>query len=583
MSKAISATLSLKSPLLMVLAFMVSSYSLLAQSDPGVTTRILSTRIAVGEPGRLEFRCENGQPEGAPREIDVPGLTVRFASESSNFNIINGQRSFSTSLFYSISGSKPGNYRIPSVTIRIRGKEFQTDAIDLQVFERTNQPNATQPDGSPEPYYATLTTGAETIYPNQLVPLELKAYAIGARSIDSVASADLAQNGIFVKPFRKNITNDREFVGDTIYSTATLPTHLFFMRPGEFKLGPATVVLRTIETNNNRQQGLFSIFTQTRPRQIASGQITVKVSPLPDAAPASFTGGIGNFDISGSATPNEMMVGDPISIQFQVDGIGNLETMTAPVANLPEDTWRTYEPKKEIVVNSDGSNPGNATFSMVAIPLKEVTELPPFEITFFDPAKHTYITKTIPAVPLKVSPDKTMTPAAAPSVQLSDSSDSEPSPPALPAAEKPEATFNDVLHIRTSSPKWRPYVATPTTPAAVKSTHVFGTICLLSMLGLFAFRKIRQHAARKDLSGSPKTFKDAVRKLSKSTPAADGHYQSMIDTLDLWEKENTRASQQSLANVSQVKAQLNAALYHPSKKTSLDDTEIMNFIRSLVK
>ena len=109
-----------------------------------------------------------------------------------------------------------------------------------------------------------------------------------------------------------------------------------------------------------------------------------------------------------TASPTAVKAGDPITLEFEVTGPGNFNTVEAPVftASNP-DAWRTYAANKMVdpVQVSDGSKPGRATFTQIIMPKELLTEIPPFELAFFNPVIGQYSVRKTSAIPIQVTPD----------------------------------------------------------------------------------------------------------------------------------------------------------------------------------
>ncbi|HPJ71529.1 MAG TPA: BatD family protein, partial [bacterium] len=130
---------------------------------------------------------------------------------------------------------------------------------------------------------------------------------------------------------------------------------------------------------------------ERRPFVLRSDPVSIRVLPLPGGAPASFTGGVGNFDLEVEVAPRRVKVGEPFTITVSVRGIGNLGSVGMPAIDLGEG-FRTYEPeietKPEVVGGRIG---GTKIFRTAVVPLEDGDlQLPDVVLSFFDPVRKSY-------------------------------------------------------------------------------------------------------------------------------------------------------------------------------------------------
>ena len=196
-------------------------------------------------------------------------------------------------------------------------------------------------------------------------------------------------------------------IGGRIYSTHSFETSLFAIAAGEITVGPCTIPAMYYESQQYAR--VPSIFRRANRSTFTSNSFKLKVKPLPEQGkPADFTGAVGTFELTQNASPTTLEVGDPISIDLHVSGVGNFDSLEAPVMTNTEG-WQLY-PARELVQNlSDGITDGKITYSQVAIPLQQHREIPPFRLSYFDPKREKYFLASSDPVPIDVAPDATTT------------------------------------------------------------------------------------------------------------------------------------------------------------------------------
>jgi hypothetical protein len=144
-----------------------------------------------------------------------------------------------------------------------------------------------------------------------------------------------------------------------------------------------------------------------RSRQVTvrASDLKIEARSLPSGAPDAFSGGVGVFSISASASLTNVTQGDPVTVNVVVKGRGNVHGVGEPTRPGTNDL-KFYDPKGTLETRIEGTVlTGEKTFEYVTIPTSsgEVT-LPPFRFAFFDPEKKRYQSvQTLPIV-LNVTP-----------------------------------------------------------------------------------------------------------------------------------------------------------------------------------
>lgn len=521
-----------------------------APTDDSLTVNVLRDRVAIGEIGQIFIKIRNGEAT-LPERIDAAGLEVNFSGQQSSTSIVNGVRSFETTYFYRFRGDEPGTYTIPEFEIRIDGqggeRVAKTRPLVITVVE--NDGAASVDTDATKPYFGKLELVRDTFYVNELVPFTLTAYVRGRNAIHDIVSASLEHESFVIKGFREVRTDGAE-VGNSYYSSAVIPSHLFALKPGSHRIGPAEIALRTLDSD--RGFGLSSFFQRTVTREMVTNTVNVTVKPLPPGAPASFTGGIGAFELSARPSVATLGVGDPLSMEFEITGIGNLRTMAAPVLAVPQTgLWKTYEASKELKdeEDSDGFVTGTVRFSQVIIPEARVEAVPEFQLSYFDPSKETYVTLKAGPFPITVTQSA---PAADSSV---------PSDISSPTARRPEPSFSDVLHIRTGEPRWIAVGELGKAGPLFWIVQAIGSAAFCTVLGLGLVRWLAALRQRGPSSPETPSFSRAARRVPPAGSPRRDFYRALAEALAAWRREHPDAPPQAEEVLRRAEERCDAVLY----------------------
>ena len=139
-----------------------------------------------------------------------------------------------------------------------------------------------------------------------------------------------------------------ETVNGRPYRTCTWSQYVMFPQTTG-KLQIPSITFEGIVVQQNRNVDPFEAFfnggsgyVEVKKKIVAPG-IDIQVDPLPQR-PATFSGGVGKFNISAQLDKTETKANDPIKLRVIVSGTGNLKLIKEPVLNLPKD-FDKYEPK----------------------------------------------------------------------------------------------------------------------------------------------------------------------------------------------------------------------------------------------
>jgi len=227
----------------------------------------------------------------------------------------------------------------------------------------------------------------------------------------------------------------------------------------------------------------FGQFGERREVEISSEPVTLDVKALPQSAPPSFSGAIGNFTMTTEAKPKSVQVGDPITVTSTISGRGNFDRVNAPVVE-DEHGWHKYPPSSKFKQDDEVGISGAKSFETVLSPNEKKQSLPMLAFSYFDPVKEQYV--TLRSEPIAI----TVQGGAAPTQNVAASRPASPTPA---PATRPAATAKpaDILYQLTEQP------AATESFAPLYTRPVFWTAQLIPFLALIGLAgwKIRQAKA----------------------------------------------------------------------------------------
>ena len=353
--------------------------------------------IRVGEQAVLTLRFDGGQPSGVPRLPDVPNLRFQGPGQSQQISIINGQRTASLLLTYSVTASQPGDYTIPAFVAPVAGAMLPSQPLALKVHPAA----AKLPDT--ETYrqftFVRLRAGKTNAFVGEPFAIEVRLYFTAAGEIQMPS---LQGDGFTLAPFQHQ--QGQEQVGNAIYRVIAFRSVATPVKAGKLALGPAQCAFNLhIRVGGNEAFDFFNRGVRAQAVTILSEPLTVDVQPLPaEGRPADFNGAIGSFGMSASVAPVDVAVGDPVTVRVQISGRGGLDGLQMPPLNLGE-AFKSYPPSATTDAPDPLAMAGTKKFEQVVQPQSaDVKELPAFSFSFFDPEARAYRTLRQPATPLRV-------------------------------------------------------------------------------------------------------------------------------------------------------------------------------------
>ncbi len=394
-----------------------------AASELSVHASVHPQRAAPGEALTLSIEVRGAQNTPAPA-LDIDGFESRYLGPSTQVSISNGQVAASVQHRYALVPLKPGQFTLGPFSVEHQGRRYHTDPLTVTIAAAQPSPSPSGRPSSPAqqgPQAASdqsglrleLSVPRHEVYLHERVPAAVKLY-IGAARVSDVQYPQFSPDGFSVEPFSEP-TQQRQTLGDQTFTVLHFDTEVIPLRSGSLALGPASLQLSVLTRRRGGspfgepffdrffQSDFFSTFSSERRRlTLRSDPLTLSVQPLPEAGrPDNFSGAVGSFALDVSATPQDLPVGDPITVQMRLNGTGYLADAAAPTF-VQTDGFRVYEP---LAGKTQGST---KSFEQVLIPQDQTLDaVPVARFSYFDPQARRYRTLESQPIALVVRPPQT--------------------------------------------------------------------------------------------------------------------------------------------------------------------------------
>mgnify|MGYP002639765935 CR=1 FL=1 len=375
--------------------------------------------LRVGETAALRLVITGGQADAAPELPVVP--TLRFTRQRPTTEIvsINFKTSRITTYNWAVRAVDVGDAAIGPLLITVGGQQLRVSAVPLQVVE------APRGDEGPNLLVASLDPTPTALAPGAAVPFwqgQALVYRFSFSHRETLYGADWTRpefEGFEAAPGAEASSRDYSLQrGEHQYTVHDADVPLRAVGVGRFELGPSVVKAQfPVERSQRRRTrdpfedffggGLAgSMFAETRAEVLASNPLTVELRPLPaEGRPASFEGLVGSFEVQAELAEDKVRVGDSVTLTVTLRGDGVLAGVDLP-AVVDSEQLRSYDDEPEIMAGLVGGRyRSRATLRRALVPTAAGTfAVPSIVLSWFDPAKASYVEWALPPMQLEVLP-----------------------------------------------------------------------------------------------------------------------------------------------------------------------------------
>ena len=382
---------------------------------PSVDARLQKSVAGVGETIALEIVVTGSAEANVTAVLPaVNGLRVSGpqTSRMSQTTIINGRQesSITTTLSYQVTALQSGQFTIPAFAVQVDGDQTTVGPLRLRVEQGSQSTviklRAAIDDRSPF-VQQPLTYRVTWFVADEIHGYELTIPALDERQnylveVLSPPAGSRAQDLVVNKVTHRAVVGQETLEGAD-YTTFTVTARVYPLREGSIVL-PAPLVRAAVQQGWEVVRDFF--FAERRPKLVTmtavGEQVTLSVRALPsEGRPRGFSGAVGGYSFSVSASDSVARVGDPIRLSMRIEGSGLLSQLPRPdLGALPEVTQNfavlgTLEP---------GEITGSRiVFEEIVRPkTADVKEFPAIPLAYFDPSKEEYRTAWSDPIPLRI-------------------------------------------------------------------------------------------------------------------------------------------------------------------------------------
>ncbi len=363
-----------------------------------------SVQVREGERFEVSYTLQGASMD----DFQAPDLSDFFIVSGPNrqqsVQIINGKMTQSASIIYVLTPKKQGVFTIPSATVVSKQKSMRSSKVKVVVSKgsgNNNQQGQGQMQTAPPTVDATdlesliflrIITDTLNAYQGQQVNAYYRLYtAVDVTDYTIIGTPQLT--GFWVQdltPQRLEAGNI-EMIDSVSYRTYNLKEYaLFPQRSGTLTITPMEVeIVAQIPVGNRR-----SFFRSHRREKITvlSDTLDINIYSFPEEdKPASFAGGVGNYQMSAKLDRSAIREGETVQMNIIIGGEGNVKLLEAPQLTVKEGL-ETFEPEiQESTYNQNGKVKGRKTFTFDILANEQGRyDIGPIEFSFFDPETEKY-------------------------------------------------------------------------------------------------------------------------------------------------------------------------------------------------
>jgi hypothetical protein len=318
---------------------------------------------------------------------------------------------------YDVIADDEGIYDIPGFKILLGGIEYKSRGVRLTVGrtsyssrpQTSPQPSPygsqtpPQPDpddpvssnnngGSSLPYWIRVTVDKKAVVKSEQILFTFKLFTQENIELGEFLLPALDDFWVeeLVKEKRGTATvNGRQFAtleksyalfplktGDLTIDETQLKIQIAVYDPSVGNWGPFVI-----------RRGKIQMETKT----LKSDAIDVRVDDFPSPVPADFTGLVGNFDVRAALSGTEVAVGEPLTLNLEFSGQGNIKDAILPAFHIPDVKVYEDKPLLDLMTSSAGVS-GTKSFKMALMPTKPGKfVVPQLSMSYYDPGLGQYV------------------------------------------------------------------------------------------------------------------------------------------------------------------------------------------------
>lgn len=380
-------------------------------ATPDVSARVDRDAVGVGEELVLTVQA-SGRSSQPLQMLWPPFDGFEIASRSERTEVAYASELRTTTWELHLRARAPGHRVLGPFKVVQDGHSAESDSLEIEVLGAANAVASTLSprvrrllEGAPPPrdsnrVAVTVVVSDDTVSVGEQVDVVTAAWfprelRLQMRRPPTLEPPVIQGVWSYPQPSPSGIASSR-LVSGRWYDLFILHQIVFPLTPGVVRIAPATL--------HYSVPMAIQFFSQEDRYALNSEARSFVARGLPPA-PAAFTGAIGR-GLSLSRVPDALagQVGEPISVQFTVEGAGNVTLWPAPAVVWPDGVHAYPDHTDERIEVRDGLVTGSKTFRFLVVPDSAgAGALPAVVYPYFDLATRQYVVAGAPAATMTIA------------------------------------------------------------------------------------------------------------------------------------------------------------------------------------
>ncbi|MBU0717277.1 MAG: BatD family protein [Planctomycetes bacterium] len=393
--------------------------SVASAQQPGVELRLDVGALEPGEAVAVQLVCTNTGLPSAPEGVVPDGLKLHLTSSTpaqfTSTSIINGRRSSQTTYTYNMQlvAEREGTYTLgPLAVVDDAGTRYTTEPVTVVVRKsetvagsRGDRYVFTELNVAPTSIYVTQTYTAT-------LTIGIRKVELSGRTVDMNLLGTVDAQASSLSIFRSSSWDSNERVLTDSngrhhqYVIYQATERVRAEEVGNVTYGPIFV---KVNYPTALRRSFFDYQASAHRKETARADaVTVTITGPPEEdRPPSFTGAIGQYDLTVAAKPTHVSQGQPVTLTVAIAGSPVSGVAGPDLAKHPELASRFEFAGDELVGDVEGNV---KTFRLAIFPKQQGEQtIPPIEWSYFDPRREQYVTLVSEPILLAVDPPSATT------------------------------------------------------------------------------------------------------------------------------------------------------------------------------
>ena len=385
-----------KKQIMLILIFALLTVPAQAAGEAAFRIDIDSLNLRKGHSANINISLENAQGARVSNIEGIEGFDILSQSQGTSTSFVNGEVTHRVDFHYTVMPKTAGQYTLKA-NIQYNGEQHQTNALQVSISEASDSENE-----SVENLFIKTVMSHEDSYLGEKIVITYELYS--RYSIENFGFRDpIAIDGVLTKEIPGNQPR-AEYVyieGNRYAKYQARQLIIDPVKQGVYTIPSANIQVNVVSGGGN------SFFRSSTPMYLQTEEKQLTVNPLPtDGKPNDFSGIVGQLQLEGRYSRQEMKYGDSFTLYITASGNCNLDGMKN-IINGELSGLSVYETQKN-VTESVENNQYRIEKSFEAILVPEATgalEVQPISVPYFNPLTGKYERAEIPGVTINVLGD----------------------------------------------------------------------------------------------------------------------------------------------------------------------------------